>query len=73
MVNINDGISMIKFRLSNHNLKIEKADIIILKKNNSFCLFCQTRAEDEPHFLIKCPTYDPTNTFGRPKFTSSPG
>ena len=50
---------MTKFRLSNHSLKIEKCRYNNTERNNRVCPFCLTCIEDEVHFLIRCPTYNP--------------
>ena len=54
---IDDRISMTKFRLSNHNLMIERGRYIGLKPEERSCPFCHGYKEDEIHFLIYCPTY----------------
>ena len=56
--NVKDRISMTKFRLSNHELMIEKGRHLNLEINERKCSFCNC-VEDEPHFLIVCPTYTP--------------
>ena len=52
-----DRISMTKFRLSNHNLMIEKGRHNNIESCNRFCPFCPNCVEDEYHFLIICPAY----------------
>ena len=47
---------MTKFRLSNHNLMIEKGRHRNLDRTMRICLFC-TAVEDEIHFLTKCETF----------------
>ena len=54
--NVKDRISMTKFRLSNHNLMIEKGRHRNLDRTMRICLFC-TAVEDEIHFLTKCETF----------------
>ena len=46
-----------KFRLSNHNLNIEKGRYNGIPKELRFCPFCPKRVETEVHFLIECPLY----------------
>ena len=46
-----------KFRLSNHNLMIEKGRHQNINKNLRFCPFCPKHIEDEFHFLLECPCY----------------
>ena len=46
-----------KFRLSNHNLMIEKGRHQGIDKNSRFCPFCPNIIEDEIHFLMKCKCY----------------
>ena len=54
--NVNDRISMSKFRLSNHKLMIEKGRHRNLDRTMRICPFC-TSVEDEIHFLLKCETF----------------
>ena len=49
---------MTKFWLSNHELMIEKGRHLNLEISERKCSFCNC-VEDEIHFLIDCPTYDP--------------
>ena len=46
-----------KFRLSNHNLNIEKGRHKNIPKELRFCPFCPNQVETEVHFLIECETY----------------
>ena len=46
-----------KFRLSNHDLMIEKGRHIKLDKTERFCPFCPTLIETEFHFLLHCDTF----------------
>ena len=46
-----------KFRISDHNLMIEKGRHEGLHKSNRFCPFCVDKVEDEIHFMLKCPLY----------------
>ena len=54
--NVKDRISMTKFRLSNHNLMIEKERHRNMDRSLRVCPFCTT-IEDEIHFLTKCKTF----------------
>ena len=58
VVNVKDRISMTKFRLSNHELMIEKGRHLKLEIAERKCPFCHN-IEDETHFLIVCPNYVP--------------
>ena len=53
------GIS--RFRLSNHNLMIEKGRHLKpkLERNARKCYMCKDKIEDEEHFLITCPLFSP--------------
>ena len=51
--NVKDRISMSKFRLSNHQLMIEKGRHRNLDETMRICPFCSA-VEDEIHFLLKC-------------------
>ena len=51
-------IALSRFRLSNHNLLIEKGRHMIPKIERNQCVICKTEIEDELHFLIICPLYD---------------
>jgi hypothetical protein len=46
-----------KFRLSNHNLNIEKGRHKGIPKELRFCPFCPNKVETETHFLIECLKY----------------
>ena len=54
--NVKDRISMTKFRLSNHELMIEKGRHMKIEVCERKCPFCRC-VEDETHFLIICPNY----------------
>ena len=54
--NVKDRISMTKFRLSNHNLMIEKGRHLNLPKHERKCPLCFC-FEDEKHFLLNCPVF----------------
>jgi hypothetical protein len=58
VVNVKDRISMTKFRLSNHELMIEKGRHLGLEISERKCPFCHS-IEDETHFLIVCTNYVP--------------
>ena len=53
---VKDRISLTKFRLSNHDLMIEKGRHLKLKLTERKCSFCKC-IEDEKHFLLNCPTF----------------
>lgn len=55
--NVNTRIAYSKFRLSDHNLMIEKGRYEDLDKTARLCPFCKNQVEDEKHFLLKCPIY----------------
>jgi hypothetical protein len=44
-----------KFRISAHNLNIEKGRYIGTKVEDRICNLCKNNIEDEVHFLITCP------------------
>ena len=51
-----------RFRLSNHNLNIEKGRHLksadeTEKLQNRLCPFCKNEVESEIHFLLECPTF----------------
>ena len=48
-----------KFRLSNHQLKIETGRHDQTPAEMRFCPLCEDAVENELHFLFKCPTYNP--------------
>jgi hypothetical protein len=56
--NITDRISMSRFRLSNHRLRIETGRHQKIERQNRKCPFCPSDIEDEVHFLTTCPTYN---------------
>ena len=53
--------SLSRFRLSNHNLMIEKGRHAkpALLPHLRFCYFCKSLIENEKHFLTFCPLYRP--------------
>ena len=52
-------IALTRFRLSNHNLLIEKGRHMRprLERNERICFICKDAVEDEIHFITKCPLY----------------
>ena len=56
--NIEDRMTLTKFRLSNHNLMIEKGRHQNIPRNLRYCPFCPGKIEDEIHFLVKCKCFD---------------
>lgn len=50
-------VAMSKFRLSNHNLMIEKGRHNQIRKDQRFCPICPKDVEDEKHFLLHCEGY----------------
>ena len=50
-------IACSKFRLSDHNLRIESGRYEDLDKYLRTRPFCKHFLEDEKHFLLKCPVY----------------
>lgn len=55
--NIQDRVSLTKFRLSNHRLMIETGRHQRIEKDQRFCPFCPTKIEDEAHFLLECKVF----------------
>ena len=55
--NVKIRTQLTKFRISDHNLMIEKGRHKGLDKTKRFYPFCINKIEDEIHFSIKCPTY----------------
>lgn len=47
-----------KFRISAHDLEIEKGRHSGIKLNQRLCKLCSLEVEDEVHFLLKCPKLD---------------
>ena len=60
--NIANRTALTKFRLSNHNLMIEKGRYENMQLCDRSCPFCPDQIEDEFHFLIKCPIYTELRT-----------
>ena len=46
-----------KFRLSCHDLEINRGRFNNTEKENRKCKFCKNKVEDEYHFLLICPLY----------------
>ena len=67
-----DRISLTKFRLSNHQLMIEKGRHENIPKVMRFCPFCTDQVEDEVHFLMQCKTYDIFRKNAFAKFLTDP-
>ena len=55
--NIANRTALTKFRLSDHNLMIEKGRHQNVAICDRTCPFCPDQTENELHFLLKCPTY----------------
>ena len=55
--NIGNRTALTKFRLSNHNLMIEKGRYTNIQLCDRSCPFCPDKVESEIHFLIQCPIY----------------
>ena len=56
-ISTQDRIALTKFRLSNHDLMIEKGRHINVVRTERFCPFCPTLIETEMHFLLQCETF----------------
>ena len=65
--NVGVRTQLTKFRISDHNLMIEKGRHKQIHKDLRFCPFCRDRVEDEIHFLVGCPIY---NNLRRPLLDS---
>ena len=57
--NVQDRMTLTKFRLSNHSLMIEKGRHLKIPRNLRYCPFCPGKIEDEIHFLVQCKCFDP--------------
>ena len=59
VINIKHKIALTRFRLSNHNLLIEKGRHFRpkIERNERKCFLCKDDVEDESHFITKCPLY----------------
>jgi hypothetical protein len=51
-----------KFRVSAHNLEIDKGRYIGVKTEDRICKLCNTGVEDETHFLLQCPVLENKRT-----------
>ena len=58
--NFKHKIALSRFRLSNHDLLIEKGRHMRprLERNDRKCFFCKDKIENEIHFLSECPLYE---------------
>ena len=65
--NVGVRTQLTKFRISDHNLMIEKGRHKQIHKSLRFCPFCRNRVEHEIHFLVGCPIY---NNLRRPLLDS---
>lgn len=63
MKNVKNRTAFTKFRLSNHELLIEKGRHQNIDKELRFCPFCRDVVEDEIHFLLKCDQFKEHRTF----------
>ena len=61
-LNENKRIIISRWRLSNHNLRIEKGrqTTPFTPRLARVCLLCPMEIEDESHVLFQCPVYVPT-------------
>ena len=51
-------IALTKFRLSSHDLAIERGRLEHIQRNNRLCRYCNLNmVENEYHFLLVCPLY----------------
>ena len=59
--NIKHKIAISRFRLSNHQLMIEKGRHMKpkIERNERLCYLCKNEIENEEHFLVSCPLYSP--------------
>ena len=55
--NVSIRTQFTKFRISDHNLEIEKGRHRGLSADQRFCPFCKYKVENEIHFLLECPIY----------------
>jgi hypothetical protein len=56
ILNDEQRVLHIKFRISAHKLEIEKGRYIGLKVEDRICQLCKDDIEDEVHFLLQCPS-----------------
>lgn len=45
-----------KFRISDHNLEVERGRYKGLQLNDRICKLCNSSIEDEVHYLLECPS-----------------
>ena len=59
--NLKHKIALTRFRLSNHQLMIEKGRYRKNKidRDMRFCFVCKNQIEDETHFILRCSLYSP--------------
>ena len=59
--NLKHKIALTRFRLSNHQLMIEKGRYRKNKidRDMQFCFVCKNQIEDETHFILRCSLYSP--------------
>ena len=55
--NVRHRIALTRFRLSNHNLLIEKGRHFRPKRHDRKYFICKDDVEDENHFITNCPLY----------------
>ena len=55
--NVSHRIALTRFRLSNHNLMVEKGRHQAKNLYDRTCPLCPNHIENEFHFLIECPMY----------------
>ena len=58
--NLKHKIALSRFRLSNHNLLIERGRHMRprLERNDRKCFVCSDKIENEMHFVTECPLYE---------------
>ena len=49
--------SIVKLRLSSHNLAIEEGRYAHIERTSRYCKICFEEMEDEMHFILVCPLY----------------
>lgn len=51
-------ISLTKFRLSSHDLAVERGRFVNIPRSERICKYCHSKMiENEYHFLLVCPLY----------------
>ena len=60
MQNTKHKIALCRFRISSHELMIEKGKHSrpIIQRENRKCPYCTNDIENESHFITKCPLYN---------------